>query len=153
MMDRIQRIAHVWSLAALSAGLVCFALVGALLFGSTIETALAPVLTDVNYRLVSRTDERMTLDWWGRRGRPECELIRDGGLRVQVYRNGDWVPAVASRTGDHGDAPLQGETRPAGYQRFARINVTPSGIGLRMTLRHRCHPIWPSVTQIPDAPL
>lgn len=127
------------------------AIVGVIMLaGPPLETAFLPVLTDVRFVVVSRGQDRMAVDWTGARGREHCQYHSAAAL---VYRGAEWHAAILSKSGDTTDAPLVGSTRPAGYQRLTRLDIIPDGSALRMTLRHRCHPLWLTVTHLPAVKL
>ena len=118
--------------------------------GPAIESRYWPVLSKATFSVVHRGAGRMTIDWTATRHRGTCQFVSVVAL---VRRGDDWHAAVLSRAEDETDAPLAGTTRPTGLQRFTRLDVIPDGQTLRMVLRHRCHPLWLTVTQLPDAEL
>lgn len=91
----------------------------------------------------------MVIAWYGNKRRA-CEIVN---LVARVHRDGEWMGAFLSDADKEGDEPLELDTHPVGLQRFTTIEVIPSGDAISMDLRHRCHPGWISVTNIPETAL
>ena len=153
---RGERRKRMWSMGFLGVtmligGVLMTGVASLLIFGPAAEAALWPVLTDVRFALVARSGNRMTLDWSGTKTRDTCAIV---GLSALVRRGGVWVAAdLVSLAEDADGRPLAPITRPSGRQQFRRMDIVPNGDGFVLLLRHRCHPLWETVTRIGSAPL
>lgn len=140
------------ALSAAKFAAVMLALIGlVLLLGPSMEARLWPVWTEMQIQVVNRTDERMVIDWWGIRHRETCLHISTAFLVKRKSRPPEL--ALISASGDKTDAPLEGITRPPGWQQLRRIDVIPSGYAVVVHMRHQCHALWQTITYIPEVAL
>lgn len=140
------------ALSAFRLAAVMLAFVGlGLVFGPELEARLFPVWTDMQAHVMSRSDDRMVIDWWGMRQRPTCLHVSTAFL---VKRDATtWVLADISAAGDKGDGPLRGTTRPPGWQQLRQLDVIPAGSAVVIQMRHQCHSLWQTVTHVPEIAL
>lgn len=118
----------------------------AFLFGPRLETAYAPVVKEINVALMSNDGQMLELLMTGIKTR-QCKLLE---LAATVEtKSGIWETATVylKDPRQHPNTADDLVSRPSGGMSVQRLYIFPAMPKVRLVAYHKCHALWPTMTE------
>ena len=129
-----------WSVACGTAALFVFAFVNG---GPNVEAALYPAITDAVFsEQGSSDDDKLTLRVVATKQR-ECQPL-GATVLTQDSLTGEWRGGTLEFTATNGVI----FNRPMARQVFGPWHIRPDTKAVRISMQHRCHPLWVTVSRM-----